>query len=42
MAVERALSEKSLIDVLDRVLDKWIVIDPFVRALFGRPRPGYG
>ena len=33
MAVERALSEKSLIDVLDRVLDKGIVIDPFVRAL---------
>ena len=31
MAVERAASGTSLIDVLDRVLDKGIVIDAWVR-----------
>jgi gas vesicle structural protein len=31
MAVERASGDSSLIDVLDRVLDKGIVIDPWVR-----------
>src|ERR1051325_39114 len=32
MAVERAASGSSLIDVLDRVLDKGIVIDAWVRV----------
>ena len=32
MAVERATSGSSLIDVLDRVLDKGIVIDAWVRV----------
>jgi hypothetical protein len=32
MAVERAASGTSLIDVLDRVLDKGIVIDAWVRV----------
>jgi len=32
MAVERASSRTSLIDVLDRVLDKGIVIDAWVRV----------
>ncbi len=32
MAVERASSGTSLIDVLDRVLDKGIVIDAWVRV----------
>jgi hypothetical protein len=32
MAVERAPSGSSLIDVLDRVLDKGIVIDAYVRV----------
>src|SRR5215831_3060488 len=32
MAVERAAGASSLIDVLDRVLDKGIVIDPWVRV----------
>jgi hypothetical protein len=32
MAVERASSGSSLIDVLDRVLDKGIVIDAWVRV----------
>lgn len=32
MAVERAGSGSSLIDVLDRVLDKGIVIDAYVRV----------
>lgn len=32
MAVERAPGGSSLIDVLDRVLDKGIVIDAYVRA----------
>jgi hypothetical protein len=31
MAVERAAGDSSLIDVLDRVLDKGIVIDAWVR-----------
>jgi len=36
MAVERAAARASLIDVLDRVLDKGIVIDAWVRvALVG-------
>ena len=32
MAVERAAAGSSLIDVLDRVLDKGIVIDAYVRV----------
>ncbi len=32
MAVERASGQSSLIDVLDRVLDKGIVIDAWVRV----------
>lgn len=32
MAIERAASSSSLIDVLDRVLDKGIVIDAWVRV----------
>ena len=32
MAVERASGRTSLIDVLDRVLDKGIVIDAWVRV----------
>ena len=32
MAVERSPSGSSLIDVLDRVLDKGIVIDAWVRV----------
>src|SRR5205807_1255046 len=32
MAVERAAGQSSLIDVLDRVLDKGIVIDAWVRV----------
>ena len=32
MPVERAAGGTSLIDVLDRVLDKWIVIDAWVRV----------
>jgi gas vesicle structural protein len=32
MAIERAASGSSLIDVLDRVLDKGIVIDAWVRV----------
>ena len=32
MAVERASAGSSLIDVLDRVLDKGIVIDAYVRV----------
>ena len=38
MAVERSPSGSSLIDVLDRVLDKGIVIDAWVRALSRRRR----
>jgi gas vesicle structural protein len=34
MAIERAPSGSSLIDVLDRVLDKGIVIDAWVRLSF--------
>ena len=34
MAVERASGRTSLIDVLDRVLDKGIVIDAWVRVSF--------
>jgi gas vesicle structural protein len=34
MAVERAAGGTSLIDVLDRVLDKGIVIDAWVRVAF--------
>jgi hypothetical protein len=38
MAVERAPGGTSLIDVLDRVLDKGIVIDAWVRiSLVSRP-----
>jgi len=32
MAIERAASNSSLIDILDRVLDKGIVIDAWVRV----------
>ena len=34
MQVERASSETSLIDVLDRILDKGVVIDAWVRVSF--------
>ena len=40
MAVERAAGGTSLIDVLDRVLDKGIVIDAWVRvSLVGSTHP---
>jgi len=32
MAIERAANNSSLIDILDRVLDKGIVIDAWVRV----------
>lgn len=35
MAVERAAGRASLIDVLDRVLDKGIVVDPWARVANG-------
>lgn len=31
MAVEKALSSSSLVEVVDRVLDKGVVVDAFVR-----------
>jgi hypothetical protein len=41
MPVERASGGSSLIDVLDRVLDKGIVIDAWVRVSLVGHRPDY-
>jgi hypothetical protein len=36
MAVEKAIGSSSLVEVVDRILDKGIVIDAWVRVSLGR------